>query len=168
MKSFAYLAVAVAVFGILNDTLADEPFPVIGKEARPLRGPREPGGILNDRLGTYLTIEGVRADVFGKGGERILLVDTVNGKMLAKPVGIVVQNLELPSKKRCILKGYETGEMGGEPPAVFAAAKEQGKKFFPAQAAWAWHTYVVVLIVKAPEDLPIKRAFETRTFSPRE
>src|SRR2546425_5049390 len=79
-------------------------------------GPRQPGGVLGDQLGEYLTVEGVRAEG-GKVGTRTLLVDTVGGKKLAKPVPVWVHNLDLPAKQRCVLKGYESGEMIGTPPA---------------------------------------------------
>jgi hypothetical protein len=47
-----------------------------------------PGGRLGFPLGTYLTIEGVRAEGKLKLGVNTLLVDTVNGKQLDTPVGI--------------------------------------------------------------------------------
>lgn len=152
MKIAALLAVTVAVLGSLSETLADEPVPDFGKGGRRLLRPRGPEGILNNRLGAYLTIEGVRAEGF-KTGTRTFLVDTVNGKKLPKPVSIWVQNLDLPPRKRCVLKGYENGKMIGTAPAEAAAAKEQGKRFIPVQANWQWAPYFVVLIVKAPKDL---------------
>ena len=48
-------------------------------------GRRQPGGILGEQLGEYLTLEGTRAEG-GKVGTRTLLVDTIGGKKLAKPI----------------------------------------------------------------------------------
>lgn len=120
-------------------------------------GPRQPGGVLGDQLGEYLTVEGVRAEG-GKVGTRTLLVDKVGGKKLAKPVPVWVHNLELPAKQRCVLKGYESGEMIGTPPAVLAAAKEQGRKDVgEGQALWQWRSYFVALIVVEPKGLELPK-----------
>jgi len=133
------------------------PVPQFGKGVERIDRPRWPGGKLNDRLGEYLTIEGVRAEQ-GKVGKRTLIVDTLNGKKLSKPVYIWVHNLELPKGKRCVLKKYESGQMIGTPPAAFAAAKEQGKTFIPQAAGWQWSPHFVVLIVTAPADLDLERS----------
>jgi hypothetical protein len=67
-------------------------------------------------------------------------------------------NLILPSKQRCILKGFESGEMIGVPPAVSAAAEEQGWKEVPtSQAVWRWRTYFVALVVVEPKDLELQK-----------
>ena len=84
-------------------------------------GPWVPRGLLGNKLGTYLTIEGVRDESGFKVGIRTLLVDTVGGKKLDKPVAVWVNNLDLPAKQRCVLKRYETGMMIGTPPAVLEA-----------------------------------------------
>src|SRR5688572_13429377 len=125
-------------------------------------GPRMPGGALGHALGEYLTIEGTPLEQ-GKVEPGTLLVDTVNGKKLAKPVGILLRTYEapphrisIPYGKHCVLKGYETGSMIGTPPAVLAAAKEQGRKDVgEGQAAWQWHPYFVVLIAVEPKGLKI-------------
>jgi hypothetical protein len=122
------------------------------------RQPRQPSGvgILGERLGFYLTIEGTRAER-GKVGTRTLLVDTVGGKKLAKPVAIWVENLDLPAEQRCVLKGYESGRMIGQPPAVAAAAREQGRKEPDGpQAGWQWQPYFVALIVVEPKGLVLR------------
>jgi hypothetical protein len=126
-----------------------------GEEGRP----RPPRGILGDHLGAYLTVEGVRATE-GLVGTQTLLVDRVNGKRLKKPVAIWVRNLILPSKKRCVLKGYESGRMIGDPPAAIEAAKEQGKEIVVGQAAWQWEPYFVALIVVEPKGLKLFKAKE--------
>jgi hypothetical protein len=109
-------------------------------------------------LGTYLKIEGVRAEK-GKGAQGALVVDTVNGKKLEKPIGIPIQNLEgsLPKDTRCVLRGYETGKMIGVPPAVFEAAKEEGKEVSVPQAGWQFYVYFVALSAVEPKDLKIRR-----------
>jgi hypothetical protein len=121
-------------------------------------GPRQPSGVgvLGERLGAYLAIEGTRAER-GKVGVRTLLVDAIGGKKLAKPVAIWVENLDLPAEQRCVLKGYESGRMIGTPPAVFAAAKEQGREVSGSQAVWQWQPYFVALIVVEPEGLVLRK-----------
>jgi RNA polymerase sigma factor (sigma-70 family) len=130
--------------------------------------PRQPGGILGHQLGTYLTIEGVKAEG-GKVETNTLLVDTVNGKKLDRPVMIAVRlcdfnatrfdmetNHHMPVKVRCVYKGFESGGMIGVPPAVYAAAKELGRADVPmSPAAWQWRPHFVALIaVKAEAVAP--------------
>jgi hypothetical protein len=126
-----------------------------GEGGRPL----PPHGILGDHLGAYLTVEGVKFEN-GWAGEQTLRVDRVNGKRLKKPVTIGVRNLKLPSKKRCVLKGYESGKMIGDPPAAIEAAKEQGKEIVVGQAGWQWEPYFVALIVVEPKGLKLFKAKE--------
>ncbi len=131
--------------------------------------PRQPGGLLGDQLGTYLTIEGVKSE-----GAKIetgtLLVDTVDGKKLDKPISLVIrgasvvnQNLQpaalnLPAKHRCIFKGFESGKMIGVPPAVSAAAKEQGWQEVPmSPVQWQWRPYFVALVVVEPKGLELRK-----------
>ena len=117
-----------------------------------------PYGILGRPLGSYLTIEGVRdANPYVKVGVCTLVVDSVNGKKLDKPVGIWVDNVvALPEAKRCKLRGYESGRIIGAPPAAFEAAKEEGKTFLPPQAGWQFEHYFIVLSVVQPKDLEIR------------
>ncbi len=71
-------------------------------------------GRLGLSLETSLQIEGVRGE--HSRGTRTLLVDTISGKTLEKPVGIWIQNVwrpGLPSGVRCVFKGYETGRVIG-------------------------------------------------------
>ena len=110
-----------------------------------------PGGKLGHPLGTYLTIEGVRAEE-GKVGVNTLLVDTVNGKKLDAPVGIWVENVDaLPKDTRCILRGYESGKMIGLPHEV----AEKEKLPLPA-AGWQFFRYFIVTSVVEPKDLQKK------------
>lgn len=131
--------------------------------------PRQPGGILSDQLGVYLIIEGVPAEG-GKVESGTLLVDTVDGKKLAKPINLVVRGayiadhnlqparLDIPAKQRCVLKGYESGEMIGVAPAVDAAAKEQGWQEVPmSPVPWQWRPYFVALIVVEPKGLELRK-----------
>lgn len=131
--------------------------------------PRQPGGILSDQLGVYRTIEGFRVEG-GKVETGTLLVDTVDGKKLDKPISLVVRGavvvdhnlqpagLSLPAKQRCILKGFESGEMIGIPPAVSAAAEEQGWKDVPiSQATWRWRPYFAALVVVEPKGLELRQ-----------
>jgi len=121
----------------------------------PLR-PRQPGGYLNATLGTYLTIEGVLYDGKGKVESNSLMVDTVNGKKLDKPLLMLVQNVRLPAKTRCVLAGYEDGAMIGIPPAVQLAFKQQGRKDVPmSPTPYQWRPYFVPLIAIEPQGLEI-------------
>lgn len=127
---------------------------------RPSSRPRWPGGLLGDTLGEYLTIEGVPSDGRGKVESNTLLVDRLNGEKLDRPIPTRVRNVRLPAEGRCVLKGYELGEMIGRPPAEYAAAKEQGKdpdelaRF--DQTAWRWRPYFVVLIAVSPKELEVR------------
>lgn len=122
--------------------------------------PRTPGGQLSDHLGTYHTIEGTRMRPGSMKLEaNTLVVDTVDGKKLDKPLYVYVRHVELPADERCVLKGYELGEMIGRPPAEYAAAKERGQD--PAELAkrdatiWRWRPYFVVLIAAEPRALEV-------------
>ena len=96
------------------------------------------------------------------------MVDTVNGKKLDQPIAIPVrapgspaQHLHLPKKTRCVLKGYELGEMIGRPPAEYAAARERGEN--PEELAkrdatpWRWRPYFVVLVAVEPKGLELPK-----------
>lgn len=131
--------------------------------------PRQPSGILSDELGVYRTIEGVRTEG-GKVETGTLLVDTVDGKKLDNPIPLVIrgaivvdQNLQpailsLPVRQRCTLKGFESGEMIGVPPAVSTAAEEQGWKEVPmSPASWRWRPYFIALVVVEPKGLELRK-----------
>jgi RNA polymerase sigma factor (sigma-70 family) len=129
--------------------------------------PRQPGGVLGDQLGVYLTIEGVRAGA-GKVETGTLMVDVVNGKKLDKAVAVVVrgldypamtiQSINLPAGQRCVLKGYESGEMIGTPSALLEAAREEGRTdVLLSQAVWRWRPYFVARIAVEPKGLELPR-----------
>lgn len=134
-------ALGALVFPIHAAQLPAAPDPAGAQTHRPL----QPGGLLTDYVGVYLTIEGVRAEG-GKVESNTLVVDTVNGKKLEKPVSLLVRSLRgyLPPRQRCVIKGYESGEMIGTAPAVLDAAKEQGRTDVEiSQAIWRWRPYFV-------------------------
>ena len=87
----------------------------------------------------------------GKVGTRTLLVDTVNGQKLAEPVGVWIDNVKhpgLPKETRCVIRGYESGEMIGVP---FAVAEAEN---IPVpQAAWQFRRYFIMTSVVEPESL---------------
>ncbi len=115
-----------------------------------------PAGRLGFPLGTYLRLEGVRVEGPKYGG-RTLLVDSIDGKKLDTPIDIGIENVDaLPEERRCILRGYETGQMIGTPPAVKEAAKEEGKVIASPQAGWKFYRYFIVLSVVEPKDLKKK------------
>jgi hypothetical protein len=110
-----------------------------------------PIGSLGYPLGTYVTIEGVQNRVFKTGP---LHVDRINGRKLPQPVDITIANLVLPEDVRCVLKGYETATMIGQPPAIEAAAKEAGREPPDGpQAGWQVYLEFVPLSVVAPQSL---------------
>lgn len=132
-------------------------------------GPRQPGGYFGD-LGKYLTIEGGRAEG-GKVETGTLLVDTVEGKKLDKPITVLIKSLnyrdrtiwftdQLPAKQRCVFKGYESGEMVGRSAAERAAAKEQGWTDWnevQSSTPWQWRPYFVALVVVEPKGLELRK-----------
>jgi hypothetical protein len=150
MKAFAY----VGIICVAAPMAVGQPPVAPAKTV----GPRQPGGFLGE-LGTYLTIEGVLVKGL-KVESPALLVDTVNGKKLDKPVPLHVRNVRnLPAKQRCVLKGYELGGMIGRPPAEYAAAREQGQdaeELAKRDAlVWQWRPYFVALIAVEPEGLEL-------------
>jgi hypothetical protein len=124
---------------------------------------RQPGGYFGD-LGKYLTVEGIRAEG-AKVESGTLLVDTVDGRKLDQPVPVVVRAqafdatrfdlptaFVLPARRRCVLKGFESGEMIGVPAAVRDAARELGRDDVPMSAVdWQWRPYFIALIVVEPK-----------------
>ena len=109
-----------------------------------------PVGTLGYRIGSYLTIEGVRAEK-GKVGVHTLLVDTISGSKLDEPVGIWIENVELPPGDRCVLKGYETGRWIGTPGEVLRATGAPAP-----QAGWQFRFYFLATSVEQPKSLKIK------------
>lgn len=153
-------------------TFGQPPGAPAGTTADPVRrygSGRQPGGKLNDHLGVYHTIEGIRA-TGGKVETGTLLVDTVDGKKLDKPIpllvrGAVVENhnlqeatLRLSGDQRFVFKGFETGEMVGVAPAVAIVAQEQGWAEVPQSAAgWQWRPYFVALVAVEPEGFELRK-----------
>jgi len=155
MKRLAYPKIvrataALCIIGISSVLVAQPPNASERPQKLPVR-PRQPGGILKDSLGIYLTIEGTLYDGKGKVESNTLVVDTVDGNKLDETVMVLVRNLRLPAKTRCILKGYELGAMIGSPPALRQASKEQGQEYVEqSAAAWRWRPYFVPLLVVEP------------------
>ncbi len=120
--------------------------------------PRQPTGFLGT-LGTYHTIEGVLYEGDGKLESNTLVVEIVDGKRLDKPIHLLVKNTRIPSKVRCVLKGYELGEMIGRPPAEYDLTKELGGA--PNELAkrdatvWRWRPFLVPLIATEPKGLEV-------------
>jgi len=104
-----------------------------------------PVGLLGYRIGTYLTIEGVRAEQ-GKVGVHTLLVEKVGDHTFPKPIAVWVENADLPKGERCIIKGYETGGWIGVPPQVLEATKQP-----PPQAKWQFHFVFMATSVEQPK-----------------
>jgi len=115
-----------------------------------------PIGTLGFPIGSYLTIEGVKAkqNPMIMANQDLCLVETVNGIKLAKPVTIEIEKAKGWSNNvPFVFKGYETFGMVGTPPAEEAAAKEAGRKdFMPMQVVWHLSFYFVVTSVEAPKN----------------
>jgi len=103
-------------------------------------------GMFGLPLGTYLKLEGQRVGT-GKGPRRMGLgnfrVERVNGRVQAAPLIVWVNRVTvLPAGTRCMVRGYETGEMTGEPLDV--------ERHVPGplpQAVWSFRPRLVVLSV---------------------
>lgn len=119
-------------------------------ELRPSGLDQIPPGNLGHPLGTYLTIEGERTER-AKAGANTLLVDTVNGKKLAQPVAVWVDNAKhpgLPKAVRCMVRGYESGRMVGVPHGV-----SEAEKIPPAQVRFQFRKHFVMTSVLEPQTL---------------
>lgn len=150
IRNLIVLAAAFLVGASLPCFAVPPPFPTGQKNVAP------PVGLLGYPIGSYLTIEGVRAEQ-GKVGVHTLLVDTINGHKLDKPVGLWIENQELPQGERRVLKGYETGEWIGTPDEVLRATGGPAP-----QAKWQFGFLFVVIGDEQPaakdktEPSPIK------------
>jgi hypothetical protein len=135
---------------------SDPPMPKPDKAKTEAQRPRYPGGKLGDTLGDLMTVEG-KYETGTWTSDNLLSVEVVNGKKLDKPVVVQVHGATIPRKGRCVLKGYENGEMIGVAPAVQEVAKEKGgeQHGYYVQAAWQWSTYFVALVAVEPKDLKI-------------
>jgi hypothetical protein len=136
---------------------SDRPLQALDDKAPVLSGRRVPIGSLGHRLGDYLTIEGTTTNGGAAKVGDYLMVTKVNGKELDKPEGINISGfntVDLPDDARCVLKGYEDVRMVGQPPALFAAAREAGKPA-PLRHAALWHLghEFHVLSVVEPKDV---------------
>lgn len=106
-----------------------------------------PMGHLGRPIGSFLRIEGVRAET-GKVGDHNLLVDHVDGAALAQPIELWVENLAFERGERCAISGYETGRWIGLPHEVASA------EHLPlTQAGWQFQRYFLVTSVQAPASL---------------
>lgn len=147
------------VCGALYCTLAAAGEPTKVPKQLTLHTGDVPIGSLSFPIGSYLTIEGVRGGDGGKGGgARWLLVDTVNGQKLTEPVGVWIEKTQaLPKDMRCVLKGYETFTMVGDPPAYEATAKEAGRQVTLSQFGWQVRLFFVTLSVVSPSELKLEK-----------
>ena len=93
-----------------------------------------------------IMIEGIREER-GKVGTRTLAVSKINGKPPERPTRIWIDNIQrpgLPKGKRCVLKGYETGNwIGGDP---------------QQQACWQFHHQFFVTKVLEPDDVELEKS----------
>ena len=115
-----------------------------------------PIGTLNYPIGSYLTIEGVKAkqDPMVMANQDLCRVERVNGSKLSQPVTIKIDEARGWSNGiPFVFKGYETFRMFGTPPAEYFAAREAGNKdFIGTQEIWRLEFYFVVTSVVAPKE----------------
>ena len=141
-RILAAIVVAVVVGGCQSATR--EP---AGEQVEGL-AERLPGGRLGYPLGTYVRIEGVRAER-GKVGVKTLAVERINGREVSPPIRIWIENVErLPEGTRCVLNGYESGKMIGLP---FEVAEKENMPL--TQAVYQFYHYFMVTSVVEPEEL---------------
>lgn len=165
MKHWRWIqfAVVVAVILAAGDVLfgnAQQRAASTHHNKLPLR-PQQPGGYLSPKLGEYMTIEGVPYAGKGKVEANSMVVDKVNGQKLEQPLTIVVRNVRLPAKTRCVLSGYEDGEMIGVPPAVEVAYRQAGRTDIPmSPKGYQWRPFFVPLAAGQPRDLKIESPWD--------
>lgn len=129
-----------------------------------IRTGQTPLGLLGRPIGEYLTVEGQKYAPkvpLMEDTRRTLIVDTVNGKKLPKPVRVTIATIEtLPDGVRCVFKGYESGGMLGLPPGAFKAAEEAGQPLEPRTLVWGWQFHFVVTSAVSPKGLKIQKGEE--------
>ncbi len=118
----------------------------------PILNAQVPLGIAGLPIGTYITVEGTPRQSKYYNFE----VDVINGKKLNETRYLAVESkLELPWKngERYVLKGYETMQMIGSPPALAEAAKEMGQPVPPlTSAGWqVYYTFVTLRVIPPSE-----------------
>lgn len=121
------------------------------KPQRDMCGTLIPMGRLGHPIGTYLTIEGTRAEK-GKVRANTLAIDKVNGKAIDQPIGVCIDNIDaLPKGERCVFVGYESGKWIGTPPDVI---KNTGCTV--GQVPWQFYRFFLVISAEAPKELKEK------------
>ena len=124
-----------------------------------LRAAEMPKGEFGFPLGTYLKIEGSRALKTQKDPrspkvayERAIMVDTVNGRKLERPIRLDVSNAVLNSDVRYVLRGFEGGATaGGFPDEVVREENKFCEKHGDAQQGWHFRVTFTVTSVVEPE-----------------
>lgn len=112
-----------------------------------------PRGQLGFPIGTYLTIEGVRSEA-DKAGTQTLVIHAVNGKRLTRETAIWIDNVELPTKAQCQLKGYETAKWIGIPPDVIDAGAVRVSP--SSHPPWHLFRYFVATSIESPKQAKLK------------
>ena len=159
MKAQITIGIALVVAAICIASPSEEKS--TEKQQRDIYGTPVPMGKLGYPIGTFLRIEGIRAES-GKVGANSLTVEKVNGIMLAKPPCIWVANIDsLPKGQRCVLTGYESGKWIGTPPDVI---KNLGGV---AVSQAPWHFYRFFLVISAEEPKELREKFPTKASSVR-
>jgi hypothetical protein len=132
-------------------------FMLIACCAVPASGIETPQGLLGHRLGTYLTIEGVRVPPVPRGFYTLtwFRVYAVNGKKLEKPIDIDASNTKFEADTEYVLHGYETGQMVGFPEEVAEHEPEHPRRNLD-QTFWHFGTWFVVTSVVEPEGIHLE------------
>ena len=119
-------------------------------------GPQSPDGRLGP-LGRFLTIAGVETRAH-KAETGTILVDTVDGRQLDKPIPLLIQNLrDIPAGQRIVVQGYESGAMIGKPAEVERFEEQAGTLAGRSQVPFQWRPYFVVVKAVEPHGLEFRQ-----------
>jgi hypothetical protein len=146
------LIVLVLIAGCTSAIFSgDNPRPAIRVETGDV-----PIGTLGVSIGQLVLLEGSRIDGV-KTGVSTLKIDKIDGRVPKSPLYIRIDNVDLPKDTPCVLRGYETMHMIGEPPAYeeFARLKKQPSPALP-QAGWQVSCTFVALEAVEPKSLKVR------------
>ncbi len=116
-----------------------------------------PIGGLGVPLGQLVLLEGTRYDQF-KSGVGTLKIEKIDGKAVASPTFVWIENVDLPKEQRCAIRGYETMEMVGQAPAYEQLAKlSREPRPSVGQLGWQIALSFVALEAVEPKSLEIRK-----------
>jgi hypothetical protein len=108
-----------------------------------------PNGPLGVPLGQLVELAGTRIDG-PKSGTGSLNVQAIDGRPVVSPTSVWIEGVDLPKNIRCVIRGYETIETHGEPPAYEQLARLHGWSA-PSQVQAGWEIYCKFVPLEAVE-----------------